>query len=239
MLQKIRILFSSKGLQKGLLFLFVCAVLGGLISTLPLFDAFNRHWVDSTIRNNGIEGIGYFLLFSAGTMAIGCPRQVMAFLGGYAFGFVQGVALSVVAAIIGCLLSFFVSRMLLRPLITRRYAQRIHRINDFLKDKPITKTVVIRLLPVGNNLLTNLLAGVTDVKARYFLIGSGIGYIPQMAVFALMGKGIVVLSIWKIVLSVALFCVSSALSIGLYKQYKNSKIVEATAKPQKNALMCE
>ena len=232
MLQKLRVLFSSKALQKGLLFLFVCAVLGGLISTLPLFDAFNRHWVDSTIRNNGI-------LFSAGTMALGCPRQVMAFLGGYAFGFVQGVALSVVAAVIGCLLSFFVSRMLLRPLIKRRYAQRIHRINDFLKDKPITKTVVIRLLPVGNNLLTNLLAGVTDVKARYFLIGSGIGYIPQMAVFALMGKGIVVLSIWKIVLSVALFCVSSALSVGLYKQYKNSKIVEATAKPQKNALMCE
>ncbi|WP_166422260.1 VTT domain-containing protein [Paraglaciecola sp. 20A4] len=239
MYQKIRALFCSKALQKGLLFLLVCAVLGGLISTLPLFDAFNRHWVDSTIRNNGILGMGYFLLFSAGTMAIGCPRQVMAFLGGYAFGFAQGVALSVAAAVIGCLLSFFVARVFLRPLIKRRYAPRIHRVNDFLKDKPITKTVVIRLLPVGNNLLTNLLAGVTDVKARYFLIGSGIGYVPQMAVFALMGKGIVVLSFWKILLSVVLFGVSSALSVSLYKQYKNSKIVEATAKPQADGLMCD
>ena len=166
MCHKIRSLLSSKVLQKGLLFLLVCALLGGLISTLPLFDTFNRHWIDSTIRNNGLLGVAYFLLFSAGAMAIGCPRQVMAFLGGYAFGFMQGMTLSVAGAVIGCMLTFFVSRLLLRPLIKRRYAQRIHRINDFLQDQPISKTIVIRLLPVGNNLLTNLLAGVTNVKGR-------------------------------------------------------------------------
>ncbi|GAC22892.1 hypothetical protein GMES_0586 [Paraglaciecola mesophila KMM 241] len=229
MYQKICSLFASKGLQKGLLFLLVCAILGSLISTLPLFDTFNRQWVDSTIRNNGVLGVGYFMMFSAGAMAIGCPRQVMAFLGGYAFGFMQGTLLSVAGALIGCILCFFISRFLFRPFIKRRYAQRILRVNDFLKDKPMTKTIVIRLLPAGNNLLTNILAGVTDVKARHFLTGSAIGYIPQMAIFALMGKGIVVLSIWKIGLSVLLFCISTALSVRLYKQYKHSKLIQSTA----------
>lgn len=229
MYQKICSLFASKALQKGLLFLLVCATLGGLISTLPLFDSFNRQWIDSAIRNNGALGVGYFIIFSAGAMAIGCPRQVMAFLGGYAFGFMQGTLLSVAGAVIGCTLCFFISRFLLRPFIKRRYAQRIFRVNDFLKDKPMTKTIVIRLLPAGNNLLTNILAGVTDVKARHFLMGSAIGYIPQMAIFALMGKGIVVLSIWKIGLSVLLFCISTALSVRLYKQYKHSKLIQVKA----------
>ena len=229
MCHKIRSLLSSKVLQKGLLFLLVCALLGGLISTLPLFDTFNRHWIDSTIRNNGLLG----------AMAIGCPRQVMAFLGGYAFGFMQGMTLSVAGAVIGCMLTFFVSRLLLRPLIKRRYAQRIHRINDFLQDQPISKTIVIRLLPVGNNLLTNLLAGVTNVKGRHFLLGSGIGYIPQMAVFALMGKGIVVLSIWKIALSIVLFCFSTALSVRLFKQYKHSKIVASENSAKSSELACD
>jgi len=239
MCHKIRSLLSSKVLQKGVLFLLVCALLGGLISTLPLFDTFNRHWIDSTIRNNGLLGVAYFLLFSAGAMAIGCPRQVMAFLGGYAFGFMQGMTLSVAGAVIGCMLTFFVSRLLLRPLIKRRYAQRIHRINDFLQDQPISKTIVIRLLPVGNNLLTNLLAGVTNVKGRHFLLGSGIGYIPQMAVFALMGKGIVVLSIWKIALSIVLFCFSTALSVRLFKQYKHSKIVASENSAKSSELACD
>ena len=181
MCHKIRSLLSSKVLQKGLLFLLVCALVGGLISTLPLFDG----------------------------------------------------------AVIGCMLTFFVSRLLLRPLIKRRYAQRIHRINDFLQDQPISKTIVIRLLPVGNNLLTNLLAGVTNVKGRHFLLGSGIGYIPQMAVFALMGKGIVVLSIWKIALSIVLFCFSTALSVRLFKQYKHSKIVASENSAKSSELACD
>jgi uncharacterized membrane protein YdjX (TVP38/TMEM64 family) len=84
----------------------------------------------------------------------------------------------------------------------------------------VVKTIVIRLLPIGNNLVTNLIVGVTAVKARYFIFGSLIGYIPQMAIFALMGKGVVVLSVWKIGLSIVLFIISSALSVRLYRQYK-------------------
>ncbi|MEI8646900.1 VTT domain-containing protein [Paraglaciecola sp. Hal342] len=128
------------------------------------------------------------MLFSTGAMAIGCPRQVMAFLGGYAFGFLQGALLSVSGAICGCMVSFFVARFLLKPVVRRRYASRIHSINRFVEDSPVTKTIIIRLLPLGSNFLTNLMAGVTNVKARHFILGSGLGYIPQMALFALMGK---------------------------------------------------
>jgi uncharacterized membrane protein YdjX (TVP38/TMEM64 family) len=69
-------------------------------------------------------------------------------------------------------------------------------------------------------------AGVTQVKALPFIVGSCLGYVPQMAIFSLMGKGIVVMSVWKIVLSATLFIISAALSLRLYKQYKAARLLD-------------
>jgi uncharacterized membrane protein YdjX (TVP38/TMEM64 family) len=99
-------------------------------------------------------------------------------------------------------------------------------IDRFLAKSPFTKTIVIRLLPIGNNLVTNLVAGVSHVSGLSFVMGSMIGYLPQMAIFALMGKGVIVLSIWKVVLSIALFVISSLLSVRLYKQYKADSLID-------------
>ena len=51
-------------------------------------------------------------------------------------------------------------------------------------------TLLIRLLPVGNNFATSLAAGVSRVPARPFLLGSLLGYMPQTMVFALAGSGV-------------------------------------------------
>jgi len=212
--------FTSRFFKKGLMFLLVLALLGWLISSQAIFDGLNEQWIDLHIRNNGASGVLYFVLICMTATAIGCPRQLVAFLGGYAFGFVNGALLSTIGTALGCMLSFFFSRLAIRPLVDKRYSRRIVKVNRFLTEQPVIKTIVIRLLPVGNNLVTNLVAGVTKVRARHFILGSFVGYLPQMAIFALMGKGIVVLSVWKIVLSVLLFCISSALSLRLYQQYK-------------------
>lgn len=222
----------SSFFKKGLVFLLVSAFFGWIFSSQAMFDGLNQQWIDVHIRNNGASGVLYFVLICMTATAIGCPRQLVAFLGGYAFGFVNGALLSTVGTVLGCMLSFYFARLAIRPFIDRRYAHRIVKVNRFLTEQPVMKTIVIRLLPVGNNLVTNLMAGVTKVKGKYFMLGSLVGYIPQMAIFALMGKGIVVLSVWKIVLSVLLFCISSALSLRLYQQYKAAQSL--TDEPNNN-----
>jgi membrane protein implicated in regulation of membrane protease activity len=59
-------------------------------------------------------------------------------------------------------------------------------------------------------------------------MSSMIGYLPQMAIFALMGKGVIVLSIWKVVLSIVLFVISSLLSVRLYKQYRADSLIDGS-----------
>lgn len=218
--------------KSGLLLLAVCALVGFIVSQIPLADVLNKNWVDQHIRDSGWQGMLIFLALGAATAAIGAPRQLIAFLGGYAFGFVNGCLLSTVAVSIGCICSFSFARLIGRPYVRRRFSHKIQRVNLFLTSQPVTKTIIIRLLPVGNNLVTNLVAGVTQVSARSFVAGSFIGYLPQMAIFALMGKGIVVLSVWKIALSVLLFFISGALSYRLYKAHQSTRTL--VDEPQDN-----
>ena len=202
------------------MFLLLCGLFGWVISSNSMFESLNEQWIDLHIRSNGLQGVLYFMLIGALVTSIGCPRQLVAFLGGYAFGAVNGALLSTLGVGMGCVLSLYFARIVIRPFVNRRFPNRIIKINDFLSVRPVVKTIVIRLLPIGNNLVTNLIAGVTAVKARYFVLGSLIGYVPQMAIFALMGKGVVVMSVWKIGLSIVLFIISSALSVRLYREYR-------------------
>jgi uncharacterized membrane protein YdjX (TVP38/TMEM64 family) len=219
-------LLRASWFKSSLRLLVICCVAGVLLSQLPFDEVLNKNWVDVHIRNSGWSGMLVFLSIGALTSAVGAPRQMIAFLGGYAFGFVNGCLLSTLAVTLGCICSFHFSRQVGRPIINQRFANKIQKVNRFLKDDPLSKTIVIRLLPVGNNLVTNLVAGVTQVKALPFIVGSCLGYVPQMAIFALMGKGIVVMSVWKIVLSATLFIISAALSLRLYKQYKAARLLD-------------
>jgi len=157
------------------------------------------------------------------TTSCGLPRQLAAFLGGYAFGIISGTLLATLGTILGCIVSFYFSRLLARKIINKKFSRKIAGINRFLQHKAFTKTIIIRLLPIGSNLITNLVVGVTHAKGRHFISGSFIGYLPQMLIFALAGSGVEVLSFWKIALSVVLFIISTLLSARLYKQYKMDK----------------
>ena len=215
---------NKKTVVKALLFLFSIIGIGILIALFSDKFALNEGWIDQNVRNNGFNGIFYFVVLSALTMACGLPRQLSAFFGGYAFGLVGGTLLSCLAATLGCVISFYFARLLAKPYVTHKFPSKVLKVNRFFSQNVFTKTIIVRLLPVGSNLVMNLVAGVTQIKALDFIAGSAVGYVPQMAIFALAGSGVTVLSIWKIILSVALLLISTLLSIHLYRRQYSSNI---------------
>jgi uncharacterized membrane protein YdjX (TVP38/TMEM64 family) len=116
---------------------------------------------------------------------------------------------------------FFYARVLARDLVIHKFAARVRRIDAFLHDNPLTMAVLIRFLPVGSNLLTNLFAGVSAVRAVPFFAGSLLGYTPQTVVFVLLGSGIQVDPLLRGSVSVALFVASAALGVFLYKRLRH------------------
>ena len=189
-------------------------MLGGLLS---------EDWIDHEVRGKGIPGELLFVAVGGVVTALAVPRHVVSFLGGYAFGLGLGTALALIATELGCILVFFYGRIVGRPLVSARLRARVRRIEDFLAANPFSMTLLIRLLPVGNNFATCLAAGVSRVPARPFLLGSLVGYLPQTFVFTLAGSGIEMGGGLRVAFAVLLFVFSGAIGIWLYRRYRHGK----------------
>ena len=187
-------------------------------------------WVDRWVLGQGLAGDLVFVAIGAAATAAGAPRQGVAFLGGYALGVVEGTALSLAAQVLGCALSYLWARAVGRGWAERRLAGRFgHRLRplrDVLAGSPFGATLALRLLPVGNNLALNLLAGMAGISLLPFLAASAIGYLPQTVVFALLGKGIRVDGAWQLGLGVALFALSAAIGLLLLRRHQAGRTLE-------------
>lgn len=204
---------------KGLALIISLALLGYLFHSSDLGGSINEAWIDARVRDNGLQGILLFLMMGGIFTAIGLPRQIIAFLAGYAFGIVMGTLFGALAALLGCVLSFTYARSLGQGLLQPRLRGRAERFDRFVRHHPFSMTVLLRLLPVGSNLVINLAAGVSSIRAIPFFAGSVVGYLPQTLVFALVGSGVRVDPALNLSLAIALFLASGALGVWLYRRF--------------------
>jgi uncharacterized membrane protein YdjX (TVP38/TMEM64 family) len=206
---------------RGLVVIVVLAVASYLLG-----DILDQSWIDTHVRGHGVPGELLFLVTGWLLSSIGLSRQLVAFLGGYAFGFLPGVLLSTLAVVAGCMLTFYVARYLLRIFLLQHYAGSIGRMGMFIDQNTFTMTLLVRLLPVGSNLMVNVAGGVAGVRSVPFFLGSALGYLPQMLIFALVGSGTSVDRFWQVVLAMVLFIGATVLGYWLYRQYRHGKTLD-------------
>lgn len=168
-----------------------------------------------------------FVALGAVACAVGVPRQVVAFAGGTAFGAFLGTQLALLAMLLGAAASFFYARAIGRDWARRRLKGGFARLDRFLAANPFTATLTLRLLPVGNNLALNLLAGLSGIPALPFFAASALGYLPQTVVFSLLGKGVRVDGAVQIAVGAVLFVVSGALGLVLLRRHRLTRAIAA------------
>lgn len=207
----------------GLVFLATLAAIGYVLESGLAQGMLSESWIDTQVRGKGVSGELLFVAVGGLATALAAPRQIVSFLGGYAFGLALGTALALAATELGCVLAFFYARAVGRPLVAKRLGARVRRIEDFLAANPFSMTLLIRLLPVGSNFVTCLAAGVSRVPAGPFLLGSLAGYLPQTFVFTLAGSGVEVGGGLRLAFAVVFFVVSGAIGIWLYRRYRHGK----------------
>lgn len=218
---------ALKPYLRGLVLIATFVALGYLVKETGLYDLLDERWIDREIRGRGIAGEMLFVGLGALLTAIGFPRQAVSFLGGYAYGFGEGTFLALAASGCGCVLAFMAARVLGRDLVRDRFGPRVRRLDAFLHDNPFSMALLIRLLPVGSNAVTNLAAGVSGIRAVPFVAGSVIGYLPQTLIFALLGSGIHLDPSLRIGASVVLFVVSGMLGVYLFRRYRTSRALDS------------
>ena len=162
---------------------------------------------------------GTVLLVGVGgaMVAAGLPRQVLAFAGGYAFGAPAGAALSLAGQMLGCLLDYAAARGLAAGLVRRLLARPMgRRVNRLLSAHPFTATLTMRLLPVGSNLVLNVLAGAARLRPGAFFGATLLGYLPQTIVFSLLGSGTQVGRGAQLAIGAVLFAAATGMGVVMY-----------------------
>ena len=217
---------KARVILKGLALMLSLALLGYLFKSSDLGNSVNEAWIDARVRGHGVNGALLFLLMGGVFTAIGLPRQIIAFLGGYAFSIGLGTLLGALAAVLGCMLSFGYARLFGKGFLRAKLGESAGRFDHFIHEHPFSMTVLVRLLPVGSNLLTNLDAGISSIRPAAFFSGTLLGYLPQTLVFALVGSGVHIAPTLKLSLAIGLFLVSGALGAYLYRRFRHGQSLD-------------
>lgn len=213
------------------LLLVVMVAIGYLMYHYSVLDFIDTSAIAKIVASLGWLAIPAFIIFGALFTSVGLPRQVVAFIGGYVFGTLVGVALGTVAAVLGAILTLYAARWLARPFVLRKYPQLVFKIDQFIHNRLFLKIILIRFLPFGTNLATNLAAGAAATPVCLFALASFIGYIPQMTIFAMGGHGLRVDSNTQLIVAVGLFLISIVIGSYLYHQH-----LQTVSEPKENKL---
>jgi len=151
---------------------------------------------------------------------IGIPRQVVAFTCGYFFDVSLGILYATLSVTVAAYITYMIASLFQQSFIAVRYQKQLSKLNNFLSIDTFSKALIIRLLPVGSNFLTNILAGIANVPPRPYILGSCIGFIPQMVIFSIAGSGIKLTNSTHIILAAVLLVIASLLGWILYKKNK-------------------
>jgi uncharacterized membrane protein YdjX (TVP38/TMEM64 family) len=192
--------------------------IGWLVDRWGLRNVLETQWVDHQIKGQGWSGLLLFVTVAALSMSIGIPRQISAFLAGYAFGVEQGTVLAILATILAATGGFFYARYMGREWLGRRFPKATQWLDQFLAQNTFVMVVALRLVPFSSNLATNLAAGVSGAPYLPFLIASILGYAPQTIAFALLGQGVQIDPVTNIILVAGLIVVSTALGLYLWRK---------------------
>lgn len=205
----------QKPILKLILMMAGLSLLGLLITqTMPLWE----HREDRAWLTHFVESASPWLLCLAvggviAMLSIGLPRQIVSFVCGMLLGTVAGTALALLLTVLACVVTYGLGRAGLQLLARQSKRGKMRRFGHWMRQQTFSKVLFIRLLPVGSNVLTNLIAGACRVPARQFVAASAVGYIPQTLIFALAGKGIAISSAFQTITSGVLLLLSGFLGI--------------------------
>ena len=131
----------------------------------------------------------YFVLLSSLLIMAGVPRLLFCAVGGFAFGFWEGLFWSMFSSLVGSFAAFRAARWGGREWLAERFGKKRFFGRIMLAKPNVVSVALIRQLPVSNAII-NIGLALGHVGNRAFLFGSLIGFLPQGVVAVVFGSGV-------------------------------------------------
>ncbi|CAA9232550.1 MAG: hypothetical protein AVDCRST_MAG83-1217 [uncultured Arthrobacter sp.] len=129
---------------------------------------------------------GFVLGYAAMTLAP-VPKNVLSIGAGVLFGFLPGLGLVYVAALLGATAAFWLGRLLGRDAVEKFTGTRVEKVDAVLSQRGFIAVVGVRLIPVLPFTAINYSAGLTALGWWPYLLGTMVGILPGTVSFLALG----------------------------------------------------
>ncbi len=147
----------------------------------------DAHDIQNYVSSYGkFAPIIYIIMFALVPLTL-FPDSILAIGGGLIFGLTKGYIYTLIGALLGASLSFYISRKLGRNFVKKLTKEKLDTIEKMINDKGFFVVLILRLVPLFPFDIISYGAGLTSIKFRDFMFATLIGTIPGILVFTNIG----------------------------------------------------
>lgn len=121
---------------------------------------------------------------------VGTPQIVLIAAAVVAFGPLTGGAYSWIGTMVSALVGFYLGRAAGARVLERFSGDGVRRFMRLVGENGFLASLVVRLVPSAPFIVVNMAAGVTPMRARDFVAGTGVGIVPKIVLTAFAGASI-------------------------------------------------
>lgn len=158
--------------------------------------------------------ISVFFLFYVAVTALSLPgATIMTLAAGMLFGLTWGVVIVSFASTIGASLAFIIARFILHDAIQKKYADKLERVNNGIKNEGAFYLFALRLVPLFPFFLINIIMGLTPIRLWTFFWVSQVGMLLGTVVYVYAGTELAKISTLSDIVSLRLLIAFSILGL--------------------------
>jgi len=167
--------------------------------------------------------IVYIILFTFVPLTL-FPDSILAIAGGMCFGMVGGFIYTIIGAMFGGTLSFFLAKILGHKVFNNFIKKDLSNLENALKKRGFVLVFILRLIPLFPFDVISYAAGFSGVKFKDFALATILGIIPGVFVFINIGDKATDIGSSSFYISIALFVGLIVMSYALKKKISLQEI---------------
>ncbi|MBY6795155.1 TVP38/TMEM64 family protein [Clostridium botulinum] len=170
-----------------------------------------------------IAPIIYIILFTLVPLTL-FPDSILAIAGGMAFGMVEGSVYTIIGAVCGASLSFYIARFLGRTVVEKLIRGKGKWFEDGVEKNGFLVVFILRLIPLVPFDIISYGTGLSKIKFKDFVLATIVGIIPGILVFINLGDKALNIKSKQFVISVVLLVLLCLASFIMKKKLSFNKL---------------
>lgn len=178
---------NKKGIIKYIAAVLLIAAAFCLLNRYNIIKGFGASEIKEYILSFGIWApVIYIILFTFVPLTL-FPDSVLAIAGGMCFGVMGGAICTMIGAIFGGTLAFFISRTLGKGFAKKFSNNEMQKISTKIEEKGFLIVLFLRLIPLFPFDVISYSAGLSKINLKDFIFATVIGTIPGILIFSNIG----------------------------------------------------